>query len=41
MYTFDKVFGKESSQKDIFSSVTESIQNLVYNGADATIFAYG
>nr|CAG8557254.1 318_t:CDS:2 [Entrophospora candida] len=40
-YTFDKVFGKETSQQKIFDSVVNPILNEVLDGFNCTLFAYG
>ncbi|CEF60468.1 Kinesin-like protein at 67A [Strongyloides ratti] len=40
-FTFDSVFGPESSNEEIHHSTTEHLINLVSQGNNATIFAYG
>lgn len=40
-FTFDSVFGPESTNEEIHHSTTEHLINLVSQGNNATIFAYG
>uniref|UniRef100_A0A0N5BL07 Kinesin-like protein n=1 Tax=Strongyloides papillosus TaxID=174720 RepID=A0A0N5BL07_STREA len=40
-FTFDTVFGPESSNEEVHHSTTENLINLVAQGNNATIFAYG
>uniref|UniRef100_A0A0K0FHU6 Kinesin-like protein n=1 Tax=Strongyloides venezuelensis TaxID=75913 RepID=A0A0K0FHU6_STRVS len=40
-FTFDTVFGPESANEEIHHSTTENLINLVAQGNNATIFAYG
>jgi type II secretory ATPase GspE/PulE/Tfp pilus assembly ATPase PilB-like protein len=37
---YDKVFGQESDQMQVFHYVQDSIKNVI-NGFNCTIFAYG
>ena len=42
MYSFEKVLGPESSQKEVFSEVDGStLTNAFLNGQNCTIFVYG
>uniref|UniRef100_A0A0N5A445 Kinesin-like protein n=1 Tax=Parastrongyloides trichosuri TaxID=131310 RepID=A0A0N5A445_PARTI len=40
-FTFDSVFGPDSTNEEIHHSTTENLINLVVQGNNATIFAYG
>ncbi|KAJ7995009.1 hypothetical protein DPEC_G00255450 [Dallia pectoralis] len=40
-FVFDRVFGKQSSQVDIFENTTKGILDGVLNGYNCTVFAYG
>lgn len=40
-FTFDRIFGPESTQKEIFAVSTQSVVESVMNGYNGTIFAYG
>ncbi|KAJ3211380.1 kinesin-like protein Klp5 [Dinochytrium kinnereticum] len=40
-YAFDKVFGEQSSQQQIFEGTTKPLIDDVLNGYNTTLFAYG
>lgn len=40
-YTYDHVFGPDSSQKDLYDGVVEPIVDEVLQGYNCTVFAYG
>lgn len=40
-FSFDRVFGSEASQKDVFQEVAVPSVDGVFNGYNGTIFAYG
>ena len=40
-YTYDYVFGTDSSQEDIFSSCVAPLIDASFDGYNATVFAYG
>lgn len=40
-YTFDKIFGGDSKQEDVYQDTAASLVNDVMKGYNATIFAYG
>ncbi|KAJ3289828.1 kinesin-like protein Klp5 [Rhizoclosmatium sp. JEL0117] len=40
-YAFDRVFGEEASQQDVFEGTTQPLIPLVLDGFNATVFAYG
>lgn len=40
-FSFDRVFGSEASQKDVFLEVAVPSVDGVFNGYNGTIFAYG
>ncbi|OQS05081.1 kinesin, partial [Thraustotheca clavata] len=40
-FTFDNVFGEESTQKQVFEQVAKPVVSDVLEGYNATIFAYG
>lgn len=40
-FTFDKIFGPETSQKEVFNFAASSVVESVMNGYNGTIFAYG
>jgi kinesin family protein 18/19 len=40
-YTFDHVFGKQSTNADVFTGTVEPILLDVVTGINATVFAYG
>ncbi|KAI8873149.1 kinesin-domain-containing protein, partial [Ramicandelaber brevisporus] len=40
-YVFDRVFGEDSTQADIYSSTTRPLIDAVLQGFNATVFAYG
>ncbi|XP_008192545.1 kinesin-like protein KIF11-A [Tribolium castaneum] len=40
-YGFDRVFGEETSQKEIYNSVVAPLINCIISGYNCTVFAYG
>ena len=40
-YTFDSLFGMNSTQEGIYSRVGEPVTNSILRGYNGTIFAYG
>ncbi|KAJ8957441.1 hypothetical protein NQ318_004921 [Aromia moschata] len=40
-YSFDVVFGEDSTQEDVYEVTTSSLVKDVLNGYNATVFAYG
>lgn len=40
-FTFDRVFGSEATQADVFSEVAVPAVDGVLNGYNGTIFCYG
>lgn len=40
-FTFDRVFGEDSTQEQIFNEIAKSTVDDVLNGKNGTIFAYG
>jgi len=40
-YTFNRVFGPESAQKNLYETSVKPAANAVLQGFNATIFAYG
>ena len=40
-FTFDRVFGAESTQEEVFTYTAKGLINDVMTGYNATIFAYG
>jgi kinesin family protein 11 len=40
-YAFDKVFGLDSTQKEIFDSIVRPIIDEILSGFNCTILAYG
>ena len=40
-YTFDKVYGPESTQVEVYRGVVEPILDEVLMGYNCTVFAYG
>nr|AMS24215.1 kinesin 5b protein [Marsilea vestita] len=41
MFTFDKVFGQQAQQKDLYDQAIAPIVNEVLEGYNCTVFAYG
>ena len=41
VFTFDTVFGPDSTQMDVYNRVARSIVDNVLQGYNGTIFAYG
>ena len=41
IYTFDYVFGEESTQEQVFEATTKNLIDSVLQGFNATVFAYG
>ena len=40
-FTFDRIFGSEAGQVDVFKEVAVPACDGVFNGYNGTIFAYG
>lgn len=40
-YSYDKVFGQNCSNKEIYDYAVKNLTNVVLSGYNATIFAYG
>ncbi|KAJ2030861.1 tubulin-dependent ATPase kip3 [Coemansia sp. S610] len=40
-FVFDRVYGEESSQRDIYEGTTRGLLDSVMHGYNATVFAYG
>ncbi len=40
-YSFDRVFGPDASQADVYAGVVEGMLKEVLSGYNCTIFAYG
>ncbi|KAJ8923180.1 hypothetical protein NQ315_001734, partial [Exocentrus adspersus] len=40
-YTFDVVFGEDSTQEEVYKITTKSLVKDILNGYNATVFAYG
>ncbi|KAF5393546.1 hypothetical protein D9757_000274 [Collybiopsis confluens] len=40
-FMFDKVFGHDSCQQDVFESTAQPLLNKILDGFNATVFAYG
>lgn len=40
-YAFDRLFGEEASQEDVYKGTTEPLLDSVLQGYNATVFAYG
>ena len=41
MFTFDTVFGPDTTQMDVYNRVARAIVDNVLQGYNGTIFAYG
>ncbi|KAJ2700793.1 tubulin-dependent ATPase kip3 [Coemansia sp. IMI 203386] len=40
-FVFDRVYGEESTQRDLYEGTTRGLLDSVMNGYNATVFAYG
>ncbi|KAI9504319.1 P-loop containing nucleoside triphosphate hydrolase protein, partial [Coemansia spiralis] len=40
-FVFDRVYGEESTQRDVYEGTTRGLLDSVMNGYNATVFAYG
>ena len=40
-FTFDRIFGSEATQVDVFKEVAVPACDGIFNGYNGTIFAYG
>ncbi|KAJ1829416.1 tubulin-dependent ATPase kip3 [Coemansia sp. RSA 2599] len=40
-FVFDRVYGEDSTQKDVYEGTTRGLLDSVMNGYNATVFAYG
>jgi hypothetical protein len=40
-FTFDKVFGKDSTQEEVYKETSKKLLNRITNGFPGCIFAYG
>ena len=41
IYTFDKVFGQQSTQDEVYNSAARPLIEHLFSGYYATVFAYG